>query len=141
MQKQQTIAAKFDIDGRCFYSGNIVRATFFPANEDSGIVFNTTFGDVKASLDNAMPCRRSIRLKQGDAEIINVEHVLATLFAYGIDNAYVMVRRVPPYNGSSISQYVAFNTSITRTEVFPNTGEEELTLCRMVLLCRTRREN
>ncbi|MBW3013151.1 UDP-3-O-acyl-N-acetylglucosamine deacetylase [Candidatus Woesearchaeota archaeon] len=132
MQRQRTIASKFDLYGRCFYSGNTVKATFFPAGADSGIVFNTTFGEVKASLDNAVPCRRSILLREGKAAIINVEHVLATLFAYDIDNAYIMVRRVPPFNGSPLGQYISFNTCLTSTEVFPNTGEEELTLCSLL---------
>ncbi|MBW2987482.1 UDP-3-O-acyl-N-acetylglucosamine deacetylase [Candidatus Woesearchaeota archaeon] len=128
MSLQKTIGKTFELEGLCFYSGNPINALFHPASEDTGILFNTVRGNVKHSLQNAVPCRRSILLKDGPAKIINVEHVTSTLkYGYGIDNVYIIVRRMPP---KKKSQYIPYFTHFTDTEVFPNTGDEELTLCR-----------
>ena len=128
MSLQKTIRKKFDLKGKCFYSGNQVKAIFYPAQEDAGIIFNTVNGDARHTLRNAVPCRRSVLLNSGDVNMINVEHVTATLkYGYGIDNVYIIVRRMIP---DKISRYIPYLTCLTSTEVFPNTGDEELTLCK-----------
>jgi UDP-3-O-acyl-N-acetylglucosamine deacetylase len=128
MSLQKTIRRKFELEGRCFYSGNRVKAIFNPAQEDTGIVFNTILGDVRHTLRNAVPCRRSILLQSVEASIINVEHVTSTLkYGYGIDNVYIIVRRMPP---NKLSRCIPYYTCSTSTEVFPETGDQEITLCK-----------
>ena len=108
MSQQKTIGKRFELEGRCFYSGNREKAIFQPAQEDTGIVFNTPQGDIRHSLHHAVPCRRSILLQFGVASIINVEHVTATVkYGYGIDNLYIIVRRMPP---DKISKYIPYYT-------------------------------
>lgn len=107
---QQTIKRPFACKGTCVYSGNSVQLKFFPAEPDIGIIFNTPKGTVKAALENIVPRKRSLELRDGAARVITVEHLLTPLHIYGIDNVYIEVRRLEPDENSSLMQSVAYYT-------------------------------
>ena len=124
MSLQQTLKRKISYFGREFYGGNNVEVVVEPADENTGIVFLTTKGEVKADIRNARQSRSSIMLQSGNAKIIHVEHFLATLYAYGIDNAFVSARRIP---SRSYRLLKALNIA-TDIDVIPTCSDRELTL-------------
>ena len=126
MSLQCTINRDFELVGRCCYSGSVVKVEFYPCDAGEGIVFDTLHGCVSAKLENAMPSRRSIMLRQGRGEILAVEHVLSNLYAHGVDNVYVKVRRV---KGRTIAERLAYNTRRSKTETFPSANSFDLELC------------
>ena len=92
---QSTIKNKFELVGYEPYGGNIVKVGFYPADSDTGIVFSTKKGSIVASLDHASQYKSSVLLRDGDLGVLHVEHLLATLYAYGVDNLRVNVERQP----------------------------------------------
>ncbi|MBW3011233.1 UDP-3-O-acyl-N-acetylglucosamine deacetylase [Candidatus Woesearchaeota archaeon] len=84
-----------------------------------------------------------LRDPETNAEIINVEHVLATLYAYGVDNVDIQVKKVHSKNNGTYSDNIAYytwkaakNMGYDIPEVFPNRPQEEYTLS-----CKLREES
>lgn len=126
MSLQQTVRREIEYTGIEFFGGNEVTVRIKPAEEDRGILFQTRYGDVPATLDCAMPSRCAILLSNGRGGVLHVEHFLATLWAYGVDNALVNLQRKPTRNFSLLERF-HFATDI---DVVPVASDRELTLCR-----------
>lgn len=131
MTLQQTLVKRVNYIGREFYGGNDVEVGIEPADENEGILFDTKRGVVKSRLENAEQSRSSILLKNGSARVIHVEHLLATLFAYGIDNAIVRLRRIPTRSFRFLERFGI----ATDIEVVPVSQDRELTLCNLIDSC------
>ena len=137
MSLQRTIKRNFIQISQCPYSGHYVHMEFFPAEPDTGIVFNVPRGDVKAELGNLRPPqRRTLQLKQGDAKVQTPEHLLAALFANGIDNIRVEIRRLSPQRNIPTKYWFTYHTreyftarGINVSEVVPIVGDAERNLC------------
>lgn len=125
MQPQNTIKNAIYLKGIDCFGGNIVETILKPAEEDTGIVFQTQKGDIQAKLEYASPYKASISLNNGQVKLVNVEHMLATLYAYGIDNALVEVKRIP----SKSFEFLKKIHLATDFEVLPIFPEREKTLC------------
>ena len=128
MQLQRTIKKDICYDGIDFYGGNKVNVYLRPSEADTGIVFRTGNGHVGANISYASASQCSILLKNGSAAAIHVEHILATLFAYGIDNAFIDLVRVPSRSFSFLNR-VGLATNI---EVAPVSDDREVTLCEKI---------
>ncbi|WP_346353588.1 UDP-3-O-acyl-N-acetylglucosamine deacetylase [Azotosporobacter soli] len=105
---QQTIANHISYTGIGLHSGQPVTIELHPAPEDTGIVFCRT------DLSNA-PCvaagaaqvtdtMRATTLEDGTAKVFTVEHLLAALRVFGIDNCRVDISSPEPpvADGSAI---------------------------------------
>jgi UDP-3-O-[3-hydroxymyristoyl] N-acetylglucosamine deacetylase len=86
MGRQISISNPVTVEGVNVYNGNKNRATFHPAEENSGLVFLTEGVRVPATLDFASHRKRAIGLNNGRGEIYLVEPLLSAVYALGIDN-------------------------------------------------------
>jgi UDP-3-O-acyl N-acetylglucosamine deacetylase len=78
--------------------------TLLPAEPDAGIVFISDSGiQVPATAEYVVGTDRATTLGVGTARVGTVEHLLATLYAMGVDNAVVAVEgpEVPACDGSA----------------------------------------
>ena len=92
------------------HSGNRVNMSFHPAPPNSGIRFRRADLDgkpeIEARVENVVQTNRSTTLGKGNAKIQTVEHVLATLSGFAIDNAVVELdANEPPIGDGSAREY------------------------------------
>jgi UDP-3-O-acyl N-acetylglucosamine deacetylase len=106
-EKQQTIIKPISIRGIALHTGYRARLTFKPAEINTGVIFTRTDlpgkPSVKALGTNVTEVMRGTTIKDGEAVVHTIEHVLAALMSQGIDNVIVeMDRSEPPIvDGSS----------------------------------------
>ncbi len=141
MGLQQTISTEFSLYGKDSYSGRRAIAYCFPAEPGSGITFETPDGNIiKASLANAKASRRSLLLSGERSSVIQMEHFLATLYAYGIDNLHVRVSNMRKFSGDEWKRRLSYDThnffnrlGISSPYVFPNSWDDrESVLCSIL---------
>lgn len=130
MPQQHTIGEELSFEGIDPFSGMTNKVELYPALPNTGIVFETPNGYVRACLDNAYALHSSIVLqgKGGNARVINVEHPLATFLAYGVDNVRAKITRVPSRSFRMLER-VGLATDIM---VMPVPHDREVTLCNLL---------
>lgn len=107
MSKQCTIGKVTTIKGCGLHTGVSVTLTLHPSGANEGIVFvRTDLPDkprVAALADNVIDTARGTTIGQGEAQVSTVEHLMATLWALGVDNVEVHVDgpEVPILDGSA----------------------------------------
>jgi len=104
---QTTIARPTAISGIGLHTGQRINMTLRPAEAGVGIVFHRQMGDRKVSIEatsaNVVDTRLATVIANGDARVSTVEHLLAALAAYGVDNLHIDIDgpEVPIMDGSS----------------------------------------
>jgi len=104
---QRTLLRPVSIEGIGLFTGEKVSLTLMPAPADHGIVFERTDlpGSVRipAVCDSVQATPRCTVLGKGDVRIQTVEHLLAALRAYDLDNVLVQINgnEIPIFDGSS----------------------------------------
>jgi UDP-3-O-[3-hydroxymyristoyl] N-acetylglucosamine deacetylase/3-hydroxyacyl-[acyl-carrier-protein] dehydratase len=104
---QQTLNRQASFSGVGLHSGNRVNMTFLPAPVNAGITFRRVDlegkPEIEARIDYVAENNRSTTLAKGNTRIHTVEHVLAALAGYGIDNAVIELdaNEPPIADGSS----------------------------------------
>jgi UDP-3-O-[3-hydroxymyristoyl] N-acetylglucosamine deacetylase/3-hydroxyacyl-[acyl-carrier-protein] dehydratase len=104
---QQTLNRSATFSGIGLHSGNRVNMTILPATVNSGVRFRRVDLDgkpeIEARVENVSETTRSTTLAKGNVKIHTVEHVLASLAGYGIDNAIIELdaNEPPIADGSS----------------------------------------
>ena len=104
--RQRTIQRIVETHGVGLHSGKLVSLRLLPAPANTGIVF------VRTDLDNReVPARvewvaqqeLAMSLKREGAQVLTVEHLLAALYATGVDNVRVELNgpEIPVFDGSS----------------------------------------
>ncbi len=107
MIRQRTLANPINGAGVGLHSGEKVYLTLRPAPVDTGIVFRRVDLDpvveIPARAENVGDTMLSTSLCAGDVRVSTVEHLLATLSAFGIDNAWIdlSAAEVPIMDGSA----------------------------------------
>ena len=107
MLNQQTLNRPASFSGIGLHSGNRVNMTILPAPANSGVRFRRVDlegkPEIEARVENVGETNRSTTLAKGNVKIHTVEHVLAALAGYGIDNAVVELdaNEPPIADGSS----------------------------------------
>ena len=107
MLNQQTLNRPASFSGIGLHSGNRVNMTLLPAAVNQGIRFRRVDlegkPEIEARVENVGETSRSTTLAKGNVKIHTVEHVLAALAGYGIDNAVVELdaNEPPIADGSS----------------------------------------
>ncbi len=105
--KQQTIAKSFKQEGVGLHTGKSVIVEFEPAEVNHGIRFMRV--DLKdqpvliADVAQVVSTNRGTSLRNGDAQISTVEHVLSALTGMGVDNVLIKVDgpEIPIMDGSA----------------------------------------
>lgn len=107
MQKQQTLAAPFTLEGKGLHTGLTITATFLPAEANTGYNFQRVDLDgqpvIEAIADNVAATNRGTVIKKGDIVVSTIEHAMAALYCAGIDNCLIQVNapELPILDGSA----------------------------------------
>jgi UDP-3-O-[3-hydroxymyristoyl] N-acetylglucosamine deacetylase/3-hydroxyacyl-[acyl-carrier-protein] dehydratase len=136
---QQTLNRSASFSGIGLHSGNRVNMTILPAPANSGVRFRRVDLDgkpeIEARVENVSETNRSTTLAKGNVKVHTVEHVLAALAGYGIDNAVIELdaNEPPIADGSSrefckIIQAAGISPLAEKREYFTPTEPIELNL-------------
>jgi UDP-3-O-[3-hydroxymyristoyl] N-acetylglucosamine deacetylase/3-hydroxyacyl-[acyl-carrier-protein] dehydratase len=106
--KQRTLAKSFSLEGVGLHTGKPVTIQFEPADINFGIRFVRV--DMKdqpvlhADVNQVVSTNRGTTIRNGEAQISTVEHVLSALTGSGIDNVLIKVNgpEIPIMDGSAI---------------------------------------
>ncbi len=118
---QKTIKKEVKFSGIGLHTGKKVNVKLVPAMANTGIVFvreDLNGKEVKASPENLSRLFYATNLSNGEVSVQTVEHLMAALSAFGIDNLYVYLdsEELPILDGSS-APYIY---------LFEETGVKEL---------------
>ena len=107
MQKQKTLAASFSLSGKGLHTGLDIQITFNPAPENHGYKIKRVDMEgqpvIDALAENVTQTQRGTVLSKGGVQVSTIEHAMAALYAYGIDNCLIEVNapEFPILDGSS----------------------------------------
>ena len=116
MKKQKTIKKEVSSSGIGVHTGNKTTIIFKPAEVNTGVRFVRTDLEgspvIEADVDNVVSVARGTTIGKGDVKVHTVEHVLAALMAFGVNNIIIEVdANEPPVgdgsapkNGRNMSQ-------------------------------------
>lgn len=93
---QKTLKESTTIRGIEAFGGNDVNVTLRPADPNTGIVFELPNGTIPADIkyvQTSGPFNFTFLLKKKNSELLCAEHILATTYAMGIDNARIQIER------------------------------------------------
>lgn len=102
---QRSLGKSVLLSGQGLHSGHKTGLILSPLPPDSGILFGniTTEDTVSAHLDNVVSTAFATTLQQKSITIRTIEHLMATLHAYGISNALIRVEEeIPIMDGSAL---------------------------------------
>ncbi|MGH7975134.1 MAG: bifunctional UDP-3-O-[3-hydroxymyristoyl] N-acetylglucosamine deacetylase/3-hydroxyacyl-ACP dehydratase, partial [Limisphaerales bacterium] len=143
---QQTLNRAASFSGIGLHSGNRVNMTILPAPANGGVRFRRVDladkPEIEARVENVSETNRSTTLAKGNVKVHTVEHVLAALAGFGIDNAIIELdsNEPPIADGSSrefckIIQAAGIAPQVEKREPFTpsepielETGETVMTL-------------
>ena len=106
--QQHTLKGEATFEGIGLHTGEQARLRIISGNVDTGYVFVRTdlegAPEVLAHVSNVCETRRGTTIKSGEAMVHTTEHVLAALYASGIDNARLELHgpEVPILDGSAL---------------------------------------
>jgi len=121
MAKQNTIASEVSVSGKGLHTGQDVKLTFKPADENYGFRFIRTDLEgqpvITANVDHVVDTSRGTTLEANGAKVYTIEHVLAALVGMQINNVKIEVNaaEMPILDGSS-KLYVEALTKAGRVE-------------------------
>lgn len=107
MQKQNTLADSFSLEGKGLHTGLNIHTTFNPAPENHGYKIKRTDLPeqpiIDAVAENVINTQRGTVIGKKDIQISTIEHAMAALYAAGIDNCLIEVDapEFPILDGSS----------------------------------------
>ncbi len=128
LKQQQTIKRAASFAGIGIHTGNKVNMTWKPAPVDHGIKFVRVDLDTQPVIEphirNVRDVTRWTTIGADHAVIHTVEHVLATLNGYGIDNVLIELDgNEPPVGDGSSKPYVAM---VKQAGIQPQEGKREI---------------
>ena len=133
MIKQTTIASPVETTGNGLHTAAPVRLSIRPAPPDVGYVFVRTDLDdfeIPATVEFISHCSYATTLMRTGVMLSTVEHVLAALRGYGVDNAYIEIDNLElPIMDGSAEHF---------TEMIARTGLVEQPAARRALRVRER---
>lgn len=105
---QCTIAKPILISGIGLHSGKRITMNLRPAEAGTGIIFHRTEGERTVSIEaisaNVVDTRLATVIGKGGLSVSTIEHVMAALAAFGIDNLHIDIDgpEVPAMDGSAL---------------------------------------
>ena len=106
--RQHTLAADLEFEGIGLHTGQHAQLRILPGEANTGYVFVRKDLDgepaIEALVSNVGETRRGTTLQSGEVAVHTTEHVLAALYASGIDNAVLELNgpEVPILDGSAM---------------------------------------
>ena len=95
MQKQKTLASEFSLQGKGLHTGLDIHITFKPAPENHGYQIRRTDLEgapiVEALAENVINTQRGTVVGKKDVQISTIEHAMAALYAWEVDNCLIEV--------------------------------------------------
>lgn len=116
VDNQKTISDQVSLSGIGLHTGVSVSITLVPAEENQGIIFKRVDVEgnptIKADVDNVSEVKRGTTISQNGVSVSTVEHLLAALTSFGIDNCIIEINapEVPIMDGSSKLFLAAINS-------------------------------
>lgn len=107
MQKQNTLAASFSLQGKGLHSGLNIEVSFNPAPENHGYKIKRVDLPeqpvIDAVAENVINTQRGTVIGRKDIQISTIEHAMAALYAMGVDNCLIEVNapEFPILDGSA----------------------------------------
>lgn len=107
MQKQKTLASSFSLHGKGLHTGLDIEITFNPAPENHGYKIKRIDIEgqpvIDALAENVTNTQRGTVLTKNDVKVSTIEHAMAALYAFEIDNCLIEVNapEFPILDGSS----------------------------------------
>jgi UDP-3-O-[3-hydroxymyristoyl] N-acetylglucosamine deacetylase len=104
--RQRTLQRKVETQGVGLHSGRLVSLRLLPAVAHTGIVFVRTDlenREVPARIEWVAQQELAMSLRREGVQVLTVEHLLAALYATGVDNVRVELNgpEIPVFDGSS----------------------------------------
>lgn len=103
--KQHTIGSDFMLEGKGLHTGMQIKLHAKPAEEGTGIMIRRVdLGkELKASAEYVTATERGTVLQKGECRVSTIEHCMAALVAYGVDNCIIEVNapEFPILDGSA----------------------------------------
>jgi UDP-3-O-[3-hydroxymyristoyl] N-acetylglucosamine deacetylase/3-hydroxyacyl-[acyl-carrier-protein] dehydratase len=108
--QQQTLNRPVTYSGTGLHNGNKVTMTLQPAPPNTGVRFRRVDlegkPEIEARVENVAETDRSTTLAKGNTRVHTVEHVLAALAGFNIDNAVIELdANEPPIGDGSAREY------------------------------------
>lgn len=106
--KQTTLKDSFTVTGKGLHTGLEIEATFCPAPENHGYKIQRIDLDdqpvIDAVAENVVASNRGTVVAKGDVSCSTIEHAMAALYAFGIDNCLIKVNapEIPILDGSAM---------------------------------------
>lgn len=107
MEHQNTIKSKFTVSGKGLHYGNNINVTLLPAEPNTGIVFRRidleNSPSIPASIEYVTDTSRGTTLEKNGVKVSTIEHLMATLHYFGIDNVIIEIdsNEIPILDGSA----------------------------------------
>lgn len=107
MQKQKTLAKSFSLEGKGLHTGLDIHITFNPAPENHGYKIKRIDLEenpvIEALAENVAGTQRGTVISKNGVQISTIEHAMAALYAFEIDNCLIEVDapEFPILDGSS----------------------------------------
>lgn len=125
---QQTLNGPASFSGIGLHSGNRVNMTLLPAPANTGVRFRRVDlegkPEIEARVENVLETNRSTTIGKGNLKIHTVEHVLAALAGFEIDNAIIELDSNEPPIGDGSSR--AFSKIIQEAGVAPQAEKRDV---------------
>ena len=108
---QRTIKNSLEFSGIGLHTGKFTNIKLLPSKENEGIIFkkytDKNAVNIKADFKNVCETNRGTTIGDGDEKIYTVEHLLAAIYAHGIDNLTIEIDNIEPpiLDGSSKEYY------------------------------------
>lgn len=107
MEKQRTLKDSFSLEGKGLHTGLVIKATFCPAEPNSGYRIQRVDLEgepvLECSADLVGDTQRGTVLTKDNVKVSTVEHAMAALYAAGIDNCLIQLNgpEMPIMDGSA----------------------------------------
>ena len=95
IEKQRTIKESFTLKGKGLHSGVVTTLTFHPAPSGYGRRIKRVdlegTPEIEAIAESVVETSRGTVIAKGDAKVSTIEHAMAALYAYNVDNCLMEV--------------------------------------------------
>ena len=103
---QKTLSKEISFQGNALHTGEVVKVKLIPSAENTGIVFvreDLECAEIPALAKYVNRTDRQTILQKGEASVGTVEHLMASLYALGIDNLRIKLNgsEIPILDGSA----------------------------------------
>lgn len=108
MQKQLTLKESFTVKGKGLHTGQVITATFCPAETDFGYKMQRIDLEgqplIECLAENVVETQRGTVIAKEGVKVSTIEHAMAALYASGIDNCLIQLDgpEMPILDGSAL---------------------------------------